>query len=364
MDDRCSRDENESNAWISIFGSGHRSSIGWLVALLVIFAPTAATASPWTMGDDELSVQLDAAFQFSNEEYLLDGQRQSFPLDGAYNASSLRLTTRYGFTDSFEMGAQLSLKHVTFEADPLVLLAEDPESLDDEVPLSEARARTLDFTENNTGAGDFKLFARYNFLNESVVLLTTETEAKFPTGYDKPSGTFENDSFAEATVQDDVTLGDGQTDLTQRLLFGAYIPVTQTFARTDVGYRFRFGPPGDQGVASVKIGQIIGERVVVFAGARGALTLFDGDAIGKTFIATDPSVPASDFLISNITIEDLTLDRDYLQVEGGVILKLDAAELQFSYTRIVAGRNIPVINSLNFGTVFTAENVTGEGGDS
>jgi hypothetical protein len=345
-----------------MFESGYCARVlaGCLIVVGGLCLPSESTASPWTMDDDELSIQLGVDFQFANEEYLLDGERQSFPLDGEYNASSLRLTTRYGFTDKFEMGARLRLKHVTFEADPVVLLAEDPETLDEEVPLSEARSRTLDFSTNNTGAGDVDLFGRYNFLNKGTVLLTSETLVKLPTGYQTPSGTFENDSFAEATVQDDVTLGDGQTDLRQSLLFGAYIPPTKTFARADIGYEFRFGAPADQGVASVKVGQLIGESFVIFAGARGALTLFEGDTIGKTFIADDPSVDASEFLISNIVIEDLTLDRDYLQVEGGIILKLEDVELQFAYNRIVAGRNIPVINALNFSTVFTSENVTDE----
>lgn len=337
------------------------TAILWFVT--VLFAPGLAFASPWTMKNDELSVQLDVDFQFANEEFLLDGERQAFPLDGEFNASGLRLSVRYGFTDKFEMGGQLRLKHVTFEADPVVLLTEDLESLDDEVPLSEARARTLDFSTNNTGAGDVNLFARYKFLDKGTILLTTETLAKFPTGYTRPSGTFENDSFAEASIQDDVTLGDGQTDLRQSLLFGAYIPATKTFARADIGYEFRFGPPGDQGVASAKIGQIIGDSLVVFAGARGAKTLFEGDSIGLSFIARDPSVPASDFLIANIVTEELTLDRDYLQVEGGVIWKLDDVEMQFAYSRVVAGRNIPAVNLLSFSSVFTVENVSGEGDD-
>jgi hypothetical protein len=334
--------------------------LGFLALLLVLGVPATGLASPWTMDDDELSIQLDVDFQFASEEFLLDGERQEFPLDGEYNASGLRLTTRYGFTDKFEMGGRLRLKHVTFEADPVVLLAQNPNTPDQEVTLETARERTLDFSTNNTGAGDVDLFARYNFLNSGVVLLTTETLLKLPTGYDTPSGTFENDSFAEASVQDDVTLGDGQTDLRQSLLFGGYIPASKTFVRADIGYEFRFGAPADQGVASAKVGQLIGESFVVFAGARGALSLFDGETIGKTFIADDPSVTAENFTVENIEIKDLTLDRDFIQVEAGAILKLADVELQFAYSRIVAGRNIPLVNVLSFSTVITAENVSGE----
>ncbi|MGM0557131.1 MAG: hypothetical protein ACQEVA_12180 [Myxococcota bacterium] len=307
-----------------------------------------------------MSIQLDVDFQFAGEEFLLDGERQEFPLEGEYNASGLALTTRYGFTDKFEMGGRLRLKHVTFEADPVVLLAENPNTPDQEVSLETARERTLDFSTNNTGAGDVDLFARYNFFNTGVVLLTTETLLKLPTGYETPSGTFENDDFAEATIQDDVTLGDGQTDLRQSLLFGGYIPASKTFVRADLGYKLRFGVPGDQGLASAKVGQLIGESFVVFVGARGALTLFDGESIGKTFIAADPSVSAQDFTVDNIEIKDLTLDRDYIQVEAGAIVKVADVELQFAYSRIVAGRNIPLINLLSFGTVMSAENVSGE----
>lgn len=332
---------------------------GGALALVLGFSAGAA-ASPWTLPNDDLSVHLDADFQFTEEQFLLDGTRQDFSLNGNFKSSALRVTTRYGLTDRLELGGTLRLKHVTYEADPLVLLTEDPEGLDEEVPLSEARARTLDFSTNNAGVGDVDLFGRYNFFRDAGLLLTTETLVRLPTGYAAPEGTFEDDSFADATVQDDVTLGDGQANLRQSLLFGAFISPTRTFVRADLGYELRFGRPGDQGIAALKAGQLIGDKVVVFAGARGVLTLREGEPIGKTFVALDPDVPASEFLISNIAIEDSTLDRDYLQVEGGLILRVGEMELQAAYSRVLLGRNIPVINSVAFSTAVRLPNATGE----
>lgn len=71
---------------------------------------------------------------------------------------------------------------------------------------------------------------------------------------------------------DDVTLGDGQIDIEQSILFGGFVNITQTFFRADadIGGRLRMGAPGHQFLGAFKVGQFIGPRVVIFANIDGA----------------------------------------------------------------------------------------------
>jgi hypothetical protein len=303
------------------------------------------------MPDDDLTVLTSLDFAFADEEFLPDGTRQNFPLNGRYVSGQFTTTLRYGFTEDFEGGLTLRPKVVSFQSDPIIL----PKDTD------QPSRDLLDFSSQQFGMGDVDLFARYQLLDRSVVA-STETRAQLPTGYEPPEGTFVNDDFETRTVADDSTLGDGRAHLQQSFFVGAYIPRTQTFARADVGYRLIFGGVGDQVVGGVKVGQNIMGAVIPFLGVRGAYTVYEGQPIGKTAIAKNPNIPHQDFDQSNIRNETLRLDRNHLQLTAGVIVPIERAELQFSYTRLLVGENIPLLNTLSMGLSTTISSVTGENG--
>lgn len=311
-----------------------------------------AQASPWTVPADEFVLAIDSNYQSADEEYLPDGTLQQFPLDGEFTSVNLGIGGRYGFTDRFEGAFRLNFKRVDYDSDPVVLgLPDDP---NDQVAVNEA---IFDFSTSEAGASDAFFYGRYNFYSGSV-MLTSETSLKLPTGYQQPEGTFEEGQPTPAAIEDDVTLGDGQADLTQSLLMGLYLPPTRTFARFDVGYKHRFGSPGDQLVGGASIGQYLGDHWLVFIGGHGAYTLFEGDPIGKSFITRTPGKPTNEFSASDVETIDISLDKDYLTVEGGVILALDQLEIRASYGRMVTGSNIPQIDSFSLGVVYAIPNLT------
>lgn len=317
-----------------------------LSGLIVLCSSPLASASPWTLPQHDLSISTELGFASSRYEYLSDGRYLRYPLDGRFTSSTLALGFRYGFTDNFEMSVKPTFKLVSYEADSLVASG-GPYDPNSELTLDEARARTLDFDETRLGAGDMDIAARYN-LHRGYIMVTPEVSAKIPLGYQPPRETFVDTATLERG--DDVTLGDGQIDITGALLLGAYIPWTKTFIRADAGYRHRFGSPGDQFVASAKAGQFLSENVIIFAGTRFVETVTDGDVIGLTF--NDPLEQDAETFDNTLTEQNpLTLDRSFVSVEAGAIVKLSKVELQLSFEEVVDGANYSDLRSVNFGVV-------------
>ncbi len=328
-------------------------TLALVVGLAGVSAPLVADASPWTLPKDGFVLSLDSNYQSADEEYLPDGELQPFPLDGKFTAITFNAGARYGITDRFEAAFGLNLKQINFEADPVLL--EVPEDSSNSQALNEA---IFDFSKSSAGVGDAELHGRYALVR-GLLRVTSETSVQFPVGYERPRGTFADDTPSPGAIEDDVTLGDGQTNLTQSFLFGAYIPATRSFARLDAGYRLRVGSPGDQAVGALSIGQYLGDDFIVFVAGNGAYTLFEGESIGQSFITRAPGKDASELDASqDIETIDITLDRDYLNVEGGVIVRLRDLEMRASYGQIMWGSNIPKISSFSLGVVYALDNFT------
>jgi len=336
----------------------HKSS-AHLTALFIFvgFLGSAATASasPWTLPKDDLALMLSYDFGYAQREFLPDSTYQHFPLNGQFQSNDLRLDSRYGFTDRFEGEVELTLKSVNYAADPVVLGLPKGQ---DTVDLAGARASVTDFSQTAIGAGDAYFAGRYNFYRK-LIAFTEETRVKLPTGYDEPQQTFDPES---GTVDDDVALGDGQTDIEESLLLGGFIPFTRSFFRLDAGFRFRMGDPGHQAIGAFKVGQFIGKHFIAFAGVRGALTVTQGNVIGKTFVATVDNLQPEDVAPGdNTKAIDLRLDKDFAAAEGGAIFTpFEGVEIQAAYSYIFWGANIPAIHTLTIGTALRLEDITAE----
>jgi hypothetical protein len=92
-------------------------------------------------------------------------------------------------------------------------------------------------------------------------------------------------------------------------------------------------------------------NLVFFLEGEGAYTLFDGEVLGKAFVATRPELPASVFDPSTIQVVDFTLDKDWINVRGGAIVRLGGRELVLNVTRTVWARNHPVLTGVSLGTI-------------
>ena len=327
------------------------------LTLGALAAPSLATASPWTLPQHELVVSTDLTFSFATQEYLDDGEKQAYALDGRFNSTSLSVSTRYGLTDKLELEVRPTFKHVSYEADSVILDCV-PMLLDcdGQYDLEEARANVIDFDDSLVGPADLDAAIRYN-LYRSYIVATTEVGTKIPMAYRKPSGTFSDVTALE--VGDDVTLGDGQIDAHVGLLLGAYIPWTRSFLRTDAFYNHRFAEPGNQVLLNGKAGQFLTQNLIAFGGVRWAKTITEGESIGTSFVDTDPeNNPASAYKFEKVEARELSLDRDFLTLEAGVILKVNTFEFQLRFEEVLTARNYGDLTSVSLGVIANIPSTT------
>jgi hypothetical protein len=326
-------------------------------ALLALVLPAGALASPWTLQRGEIAAVGSFDYQWANEEFLDEGGSRPFPLDGRFQAATFTVGVRGGFTDHLELELQLPVRIIDYEADPVILFDRDPAA-----PIGEGefyRDNVLDLARSATGIGDLVIAGRYGFIRNPVAL-AMELRINTPTGYDRPSGTFgdEPDTAEEfladparfvrpENINDDVTLGDGVFGMQGSILFGASFP-TRTFVRVDAGYNLRFGDGGDLLVASLKAGQLLGRRVLLYGDVRLTYTLVEGDVIGISVAAADPNRPANQYRgLDNLVLREVRLDRDALDVTvGGIVRITDEVEMNLGYARTVWGRNTAAINAV------------------
>jgi len=292
-------------------------------------------------------ISINAGADFATSEFLPDGKNQDFPLDGNFNSYFLSVAGRYGFPMGFELSLKATLKGVSYRADPILLVV-DPSNPPQ--TLQEHRDAILNFTEQDFGLADLHLGVAHQHLKAPVVI-ASHLILKVPAGYSKPTGTFRDDTPGSANIQDDVALGDGQVDLEYSLQLGYVIPPTKTVLELDAGYRVRFGGPGHQFAGLFKVGQFITKYVLLYGGLETAITLFDGDEVGKSFVAIDPSVPAGSFPVTNISPIPLTLDRDYLMVRAGVIVRVLKREWVLNFAHTAWGKNVTRTTGFSLGVI-------------
>jgi hypothetical protein len=312
-----------------------------VLAASFVALPKPADASPWTLDKGQGVVRVSTDYQFASKEWLITGDYQSFPLGGRFFSVNVRADLRYGITPRLEIGGQVALSHVSYDAQEVWLA-----SLDDVSTREEAAANILSFDSQYTGLGDVLLYARYRLLPREMwrFTATPELHLKIPTGYRKPQGTFAEDG----TSGDDVTLGDGQIDLTLRMHFGL-IPHPRVFIRGDVGFRVRLFGPGQQVVGGLKVGGRIGAFLIPYVGADVEHTITEGQVIGKSITTSTPNKAADQFTLEDLEPVEYRLDRTALRPAAGIILSFERFEIDLGYQTVVYGRNVAQVHILNVG---------------
>ena len=318
--------------------------------------PTSALASPWLLDQGEVAVTGRFDLQAADKEFFDDGNALPFSLNGQYRAAAFDLGARVGFTDRFEMAFGLPLKLVSYRAEPVILLPCEEQTLDC------SQENVINLSQTTTGVGDIRMASRYQFLTGAAAG-AFELALSTPTGYDPPAGTFGREPKSAQDIQenigtyvqpenveDDVTLGDGQVDIGANVLFGWAFP-TRTFVRLDAGYELRLHGAGDEVVGHLQVGQAIGDRVLVVAGSKLDYAVQEGEVIGVSVAAEDPTLPAEEYAgTKNLELREVPLSEDSLKVHGGVIFRVNAqTELKLTYSRRVWGRNTALVQSLSFG---------------
>lgn len=327
-----------------------RGSIAFAFFFALLSSPAAIWASPWTLPQGRVAARTSTDVQLATSEFLPDGTNQRFPLNGEFFGANLRAELRYGLSERLEIGASISASHLNYDADE-VFLAEG-----DTFDAQTVRQSILSFDRRTTGVADIHLFLRNRLTPIRRWVLAYELDLKLPTGYEPPAGTFEEDDPGEQVI-DDVALGDGQTDITGRLLFGA-APVRNVFLRVDAGFRVRTGDPGHQVLGSFKVGGRVSDALVPFVFIDATHTITEGRPVGLSFTTPDPDAPAEEFDgggNSRIEPIELRLDRTFIAPGVGSIITVGDQNIDVSYSYIVYGQNVAQAHVLSIGSTLTLD---------
>lgn len=312
--------------------------------LLTLAAANAAHASPWVLPAKKVVIGVTAGAGVASSEFLPDRTNQDFPLNGTFHSYQVELGGRVGLGYGFELSMRTSLKGISYVADSVVLV-------DDASPPGTPdgyRDAVFNFSTSQIGLADIYLGLAHQHL-KSPLRLASSLELKLPSGYSAPQQTFADGKFGSGNISDDVALGDGQVDLRYSLQLGYFFNPTRTVLELNVGYCARFRGPGHQALGMLKVGQLITRYLLLFASAELAVTLFDGETIGETYVAKDPSQPARRFKLSNVKTVPLSLDRDMLTVGGGVIVRVLKREWMMRVAHTAWGKNTARLTTFNVG---------------
>lgn len=320
-----------------------------LLAAATLFALPVA-ASPWTLPEGSVSLQVGTDLQYANSEFLITGDLQEFPLDGEFYSTNLRGSVRYGISDRLEVGGTLSAGIVTFDADPIYLGDIFTTEFGDEGSAERFRGNILSLDQTTAGLGDLRIYLRHRWTPLGSVVVTGEIGLKLPTGYAAPSGTFEDDEFARG-VEDDVTLGDGQADLEALLLFG-FVPAPDWFIRLDAGVRLRTFGPGQQVIGELKVGTRLTPAFLPYAFMTAEHTFTEGSTIGISQTTEAPETPAREFTADLLVATPIRLDRSRISPGVGAIIQLGERELDISYRYTVWGINTARAHGISIATTF------------
>jgi len=335
-----------------------------IAAFAALTLSSTLAVAQWTLPEGQMFLSTGFDGQYARGEFFgFDGdpsEERNFPLRGEYLGATMTFDARVGLTDELELELMVPLRVVTYTSDPVILIPQPMGSM--ESAFDYYQQNLIELSQGTMGLADIEVAGRYRFLAQPF-LLTGELRLKVPGGYDGPSGTFgsnptDTQDFMDnvgtyvspENISDDVTLGDGQVDLIGRLLFGAAFD-TGTFFAGDAGYNVRFDDAGHQFLASLRVGQLIENVVLLFAGASLAMSVTEGRVIGVSVAAQDPNVPAAEFGgLTNILLREVRLQRDYLNVYGGVIFRISpSVEIKLAYARTAWGRNVAAVNTFTIG---------------
>ena len=260
-------------------------------------------------------------------------------------------------SDALELELRLPFRQVSYRSDPFLLVPNE-----DEGPGSfdAYQNKIINFNQSISGLSDLSLALRIKLLSGALAS-SLELGLQTPTGYRTPSGTFGDkpksvSEFIERSgelarpenVRDDITLGDGAFAFRPLLHLG-YGHSSGFFLRGASGLSLRLQGAGPLFIGELKAGQLIKPWLLIYAGFYYEQTLMSGRVIGVSVTAIDPKLPASEYRgLDNLEPIEVTLDRDQLQTPVGLLFRpLDGAELIFSYSPVIWGRNVAASHTVS-----------------
>ena len=162
-------------------------------------------AGAWTQKKNGAYVRSAVNYYYANENFDQDGNRDDMAGSGRFQDINANVYCEYGLTDTITFITSLYYKYLGYEDNTIEM--------------------------KSYGIGDIDLGAKYKFFEGTPGVFSVQTLIKIP-AYDE---------------EDRLPLGNGQTDIEARLLYGRSLwPNVPGYVNGEIGYRFRLEEPSDE----------------------------------------------------------------------------------------------------------------------
>ncbi|RMD88791.1 MAG: hypothetical protein D6813_11555 [Calditrichaeota bacterium] len=280
----------------------------YFTLLFLMLMNQAGFTGAWTQKKGHFYSKLSFLRFRSQEQFLLNGDRERLGDNGRVTDFGIYFYLEYGWMDKLTLIGSIPFKTINFSC------------------------ATTGCDHTTTGIGDIYTGFRYN-LSDNNWIVSVQSGVKFSTGYETD----------ETKLNSAPPLGDGQTDIDFRLLFGKSILKYKGYINIDVGYRARSGEPVDEipyafegGITLTPkymlIGQIYGVRSINEKKGQQDFRVIDGEVVN--FVGTGA---VEDFLKAQIQL--------LYRLSGEV-------DLSFVFEQVLDGRNTARATILGGGIAF------------
>lgn len=252
-----------------------------LPAIAVLLFSGLAYSGAWT--GPQGAAYNKFGFNYFTSDEQLDGDGDSFDTGAEFTDFNFTYYGEYGFRDDLTFFGSVPLKSLEFDPD-------------------------AGSSVDNTGIGDIDLGIRYNLYNEDWGLISVQGLVKIPSAYDE---------------DEDVPLGNGQTDIEVRLLYGKSLWPKPMYLGAEIGYRFRDEEPSDEIKYLLEFGYTVNDKVSLRAKLDGTTSAKNADS--GTDFAGNPTL-APDF------------DLGKLELTAGYTIEKNRF-VEFTLTPVVYGRD-------------------------
>ncbi|NIV92320.1 hypothetical protein GWN42_05830 [candidate division KSB1 bacterium] len=262
---------------------------------LLFLAHECAYSGAWTHKRGHFYTKLGLLLFDSSSQYTLDGDREPLANNGRVTDLGIYYYLEYGIYDDLTIVTSVPFKRINFSC------------------------AIEDCGGTSSGVGDLYFGLRYR-LSQAEWIVSLQSGLKLAPGYETD----------EEALDSAPPLGDGQTDVEFRLLFGRSILNYNGYVNIDVGYRAREGEPVDEVPFSLELGYNLTKDYLLIGQLQGVRSISE-KASQTDFRIVDGMLV--DF-VGTGAVEDFAKAR--LQLIYRVSPMLD---LSFEFEQVLLGRN-------------------------
>jgi len=262
-----------------------------VTALCLASVVSSVFAGPWTRKQGTGFVQLGFSTIGYNKVYNDRSEKQPLSVDVRDNV--LQLLGEYGFTDHLTASAAVPFKFLSVDGT--------------------TASRT------NSGVGDIDLGLKYNWLNANGFVLSSEALFGLPVG--------------STTNTDGLRLGDGEFNVTARMLAGKSFFPTPLYVSADLGFNFRTNNFSHDVPFNIEAGYgLLDNRLYVILLIAGRESLSNKATLGSNPSAAELSAAGLGLYGNNL---------EFLAIVPKVFFRIDERwAIAASYATAVHGRNV------------------------